>query len=464
MNDSRRNQRPLDVERRTPPHNQEAEMAVLGGVLLRNEALDLVAPLLSESAFYTPAHGRIYRAFLAMKKDFTPIDPFTLRDRLRAAGHLDECGGPEYINRLLEEVYTTANIESYAKAILDCFTKRKLLTATMEIQGQIYDSTDKATGEIIPAATIANQAASLIADVAGTNDSRESYTGEDMMDAGLQFIDERMSNPSPVVGVSTGYYDLDKKVGGFQEGDLIYLAARPSMGKSSLALCIAMNVGIVEKRPVALFIYESNQQKVALRMQSAKAKVECTKLKTGTLSDADYSKVADAAALIADAPLFFHFWYKSGLPDIAAICRKTKRERGDLGLVIIDYIQLMETPNKKGSTREREISELSRGLKMLAKELHCPVLALAQLSRALESRPDKHPQLSDLRESGSLEQDADVVFFIYRDVVYHKNCENPCDAEIIVAKNRDGEIGTVKLTFLPWFTRFENHTHSPEAY
>ncbi|HPQ68748.1 MAG TPA: replicative DNA helicase [bacterium] len=443
------------VERRVPPHSQEAEMAVLGGVLLRNEALDQVRDLLDPEDFYQPAHQRLFRSMAALYDRGDPIDPITLRQHLKEQNWLDEVGGKEYIDRLLDEVHTTANIEQYARIVADKSTLRRLLTATFEMQAMVYEGKDD-QGTDLETAQIVDQSQAKVFDVARDVVQSPYESLEEIIHASLAYVDERMATGGALAGYSTGFSDLDHKTNGVKPGELIIVAARPAMGKTSLALNIATNIAVAEQKPVLLFSLEMSAAQLGLRLLCAQARVNLGSVLKGHTTEDQYQKLAEAAALLAEAPFFIDDSGGTTTTSIRSKARRLRAEQGDLGLVVIDYIQLLGS-SRFYDSREREISTMSRTLKMMAKELKCPVLALSQLNRQLENRPDKRPRPSDLRESGALEQDADMILFIYRDVIYNAETEEPDVAELIIGKQRSGPTGTVKLIFLDEYTRFEQY-------
>ena len=451
-----------NLERKVPPNSPEAEMAVLGGILLRNQALDQVRDILDPQDFYQAAHQHIFRAAVMLYDRNEPIDPITLRNELKTAGHLDQIGGPAYINRLLDEVHTTANIEEYAVIVGEKALLRRMLDATHQIQGMIFDQRGE-QGETMDVAQLLDQSQSMVFEV-----SRESVRSpyeslEDVIQESLDFADERVNSERMLAGYSTGYPDLDEKTNGFKPGELLIMAARPAMGKTSLALNIATNIALIESKPVLIFSLEMSTVQIGLRMLCSHAKVMLSKIFRGEANEAEMGRLSKSAGILSNPPIYVDDSGGTNINTIRAKARRLKAEKGELGLIVIDYIQLMGSPRHYDS-REREISTMSRNLKLMAKDLEVPVLALSQLNRQLEGREDKRPRPSDLRESGSLEQDADMIVFIYRDVVYHPDTDDPDVAEIIIGKQRSGPTGTLKMAFRGEYTRFEQLSDRNDVY
>jgi len=443
---------PIDINRRVPPNDVASEMAVLGGILMRNESIDIARDLLQPEDFYHPAHQRLFIALCELFDKQETIDPVTLRSHLKAKDWLEEIGGAAYIQRLLDEVHTTANIESYARTIAHKSMLRKLINGCFEVEGMAFDQKDE-KGELLETADILNRAQSLIMgiDIKELQSPQESV-GE-ILQQTLAMIDERQTS-TQLIGEPTGFTDLDEITNGFKEQEMILVAARPSMGKTALALEIAKTIAI--RKPVMLFSLEMGNTQIGSRLICSEARVNLAKILKGRTTEIEMQQIADASGLLAERKIFVSDRTDENISSIRSKARRLKLEHGELGAIIIDYIQLMEGVGRFES-REREIASISRGMKKMAKELDCPVLALSQLNRLVEKREDKRPMLSDLRESGALENDADLAIFLYRDVVYHPECEDPIKCELLIRKNRNGPTGIVNLAFIGEYTRFENY-------
>ncbi len=440
------------------PQNIEAEEAVLGAILVNPRVLTKVVEFLKPESFYKPAHRYVYEAMVQLFNSNEKIDIITVCDVLNFNSKLEAVGGRSFINDLSYNAITTANVDYYAKIIQEKAIKRSLINAGSEIVGFGYDM------ETVDASL--EKSEKLIFDIASRKATTDLIPVKDLVLETYEKIEYRYEHRGELFGIATDFYDLDKLLNGLQRSDLIILAARPAMGKTAFALNIAQNVGIKEKVPVAIFSLEMSKQQLVQRMLCSLAELETEKLKTGNMQNKDWEKLADAMSQFTQAPIYIDDTPGCTLTDIRAKCRRLKMAQKDLGLIVIDYLQLMESSNSK-EDRFQAVSTISRGMKMLAKELDVPVIALSQLSRAVESRTDKRPMLSDLRESGSIEQDADIVMFIYRDEYYRKNEEggeeeeiakavNKGESEIIIAKHRNGPVGTVKLLFQGNITKFKN--------
>ncbi len=439
---------------RVPPHSAEAEQSVLGGLLLDNLAWDRAADLLTDSDFYRYEHRHIYAAIGSLIGATKPADVITVHEVLQSLGKADECGGLAYLNALAQSVPSAANVRRYAEIVRERAVLRKLIAAADEI----------ATGAFNPQGTpvsqLLDEAESKIFRI-GEEGSRGG-AGFQQMDklvgALLERVDELDKNGvEDVTGVRTGFYDLDKQTAGLQKGDLIVLAARPSMGKTAFALNIAEHVGVEEGLPVAVFSMEMGASQLALRLVGSLGRIDQSHLRTGRLRDDEWERLPTAATKLSQAPIFIDETSGLNPAELRARARRLARQYGGtLGLIVIDYLQLMSGSGGNEENRATVLGEISRGMKGLAKELQCPVIALSQLNRSVESRPDKRPMMSDLRESGAIEQDADIIMFIYRDDYYNKDSKEPGVAEIIIAKQRNGPVGTIKLTFLKPLTRFDN--------
>ena len=430
---------------RIPPHSVESEQSILGSILLDKDAIITVAETITPTDFYKAAHRIIYESMMALNNKNEPIDMVTLTDELRKRGYLDDIGGVTYLTSLSTIVPTTSNVKYYADIVKEKSVLRQLIKASNDIINLGYGSGESAEN-------VLDFAEKKIFDISQerTNDDFKPIN-QVLMDT-YDMIESIYSNKSDVIGVTTGFKDLNKKINGLQRTDLILVAARPAMGKTAFALNLVQNAAIKGNASVAVFSLEMSKEQLAQRMIAAQSNVELKKMKTGTLNDADWPRIISAMAVMSDAKIFIDDTPGIKINELRSKCRKLKMEQG-LDLVMIDYLQLMESDSKNES-RQQEISKISRSLKILAKELDCPVVALSQLSRAPEQRADHRPVLSDLRESGAIEQDADIVMFLYRDEYYHSDSEKKDLAEIIIAKNRHGETGSVELVWMGSIQRF----------
>jgi len=435
---------------RIPPQNVDAEEAILGAILTNPICFNKIADMLTPKSFYKPANRFIYDAIVSLFTRNQAIDIVTVSEVLNETDKLEMVGGRAYINDLALNVTTTANIEYYAKIVQEKAIKRELINAGSEIVEMAYDNASTS-------ATLDN-AEKLIFNIAQQKASSDLISVKDLVLTSYEQISYRYEHRDELLGVPTGFYDLDAMTSGLQKSDLIILAARPSMGKTAFALNIAQNVGLKAKKPVAIFSLEMPKEQLVQRMLCSEAEVDSQKLKTGNMQAKDWEKLTTAMNYFADAPIFIDDCAGASVMDIRAKCRRLAMEQKELGLVVIDYLQLMEGTGN-GDDRNQQISGISRGLKGLARELGVPVIALSQLSRAVEQRTDKKPMLSDLRESGAIEQDADIVMFIYRDEYYNKeDTENRGKAEVIIAKHRNGAVGSIDLLFQGSITKFKNIT------
>jgi replicative DNA helicase len=435
------------LAQRLPPQNLEAETSVLGAVLLENEALNRVLEILKEDDFYREAHRRIFSAILHLYEHSEPVDLITLSEVLKTRGDLDAVGGVEYLNSLVNGVPTAANISYYAKIIKEKAILRKLINRATEIVSQSYSNSGD-VDEFI------DQAERTIFEISEDRVRPSFYPIKDLIKSSFKTIERLYEKRQLITGVPTGFQRLDELTSGLQPADLIIIAGRPSMGKTAFALNIAQHASVRATTPAAIFSLEMSKEQLALRMLCSEAKVDAHRLRGGFLSEADWPKLTRAAGSLSEAPLFIDDTPGLSALEMRAKARRLKIEH-NLGLVIVDYLQLMRG-RASADSREQEISDISRSLKALAKELSIPVIALSQLNRRVEERGDKRPQLSDLRESGAIEQDADVILFLYRDEVYNKSEENRGKAEIIIGKQRNGPTDKVDLAFLDKYTRFEN--------
>ena len=438
---------------RIPPHSLEAESSVLGGLLLDNHAWENIGDLLKEDDFYRYEHRLIYGAIAALINGSKPADVITVFEALQRKGKAEEAGSLPYLNSLAQFVPSASNIRRYAEIVRERSILRQLVSASDEISTRAFNT------QGLEVAKVLDEAEQKIFKI-GEESSRmkQGFIKMDSLVVDLMDkVQELSENPNDVTGVPTGFYDLDRMTSGLQAGDLVILAARPSMGKTSLAINIAEHVALNEGMPVAVFSMEMGAAQLAVRIVGSIGRIDQGRLRTGQLKDDEWPRFSEAIDQLKDIPL--HIDESSGLTpsELRANARRLARREGKLGLIVVDYLQLMSgSSGGREENRATELGEISRGLKMLAKELQCPVIALSQLSRGVESRTDKRPMMSDLRESGAIEQDADIIMFIYRDDYYNKDSKEPGVAEVIIAKQRNGPTGTVKLSFLKPLTRFES--------
>jgi replicative DNA helicase len=438
---------------RIPPHSIEAESSVLGGLLLDNAAWDRVGDLVSDRDFYRYEHRLIYAAIGALINASKPADVITVFEQLQNQGKAEELGGLTYLNSLAQYVPSAGNIRRYAEIVRERSILRKLVSASEEIATNAFNPKGR------PVAAILDESEQKIFNI-GEEGARtkQGFQGMDTLVVDLlDRVQEMADNPNDVTGVPTGFYDLDRMTAGFQAGDLIVLAARPSMGKTALAINIAEHVALNEGLPVAVFSMEMGAAQLAVRIVGSIGRIDQGHLRTGKLTDEEWPRLTEAIEKLRTISL--HIDETAGLTssELRANARRLSRQCGKLGLIVVDYLQLMSGSSNDGENRATELGEISRGLKMLAKELQCPVIALSQLNRSVEQRPDKRPMMSDLRESGAIEQDADIIMFIYRDEYYTKDaCKEPGVAEVIIAKQRNGPTGVVKLAFIKPITKFES--------
>ena len=438
---------------RIPPHSIEGESSVIGGLLLSNDAWDRVSDILGDPDFYRYEHRLIYGAIGALINNSRPADVITVFEHLQSQGRAEEVGGLSYLNSLAQYVPSASNIRRYAEIVRDRSILRKLVTASDEIATNAFNTKGRQVSDIV------DESEQKIFNI-GEQGKRNGGGFQAMDTLVVKLLDrvqEMADNPNDVTGVPTGFYDLDRMTAGLQAGDLIVLAARPSMGKTALAINIAEHVALNEGLPVAVFSMEMGAAQLAVRIVGSIGRIDQGHLRTGKLSDDEWPRLSEAIEKLRTISL--HIDESAGLTsgDLRSSARRLSRQCGQLGLIVVDYLQLMSGNGGDGENRATELGEISRGLKMLARELKCPVIALSQLNRSVEQRPDKRPMMSDLRESGAIEQDADIIMFIYRDEYYTKEaCKEPGVAEIIIAKQRNGPTGTVKLAFLRNITKFES--------
>ena len=438
-----------------PPHSVEAEQSVLGGLLLEASALDKIADLMTDDDFYRHEHRLIYRQIVRLSEMSKPVDVITVAEALEIAGELDKVGGLPYLGSLAQNVPSAANIRRYGEIVRERSIMRKLVEVGTDIASSAYNPTGR------DAAQLLDEAEGKVFEIAEAGSRGKQ--GFIAMPPLLTQVVERIEtlygrdNQSDVTGTATGFTDLDRMTSGLQAGDLIIVAGRPSMGKTAFSINIAENVALDSKLPVAIFSMEMGASQLAMRMLGSVGKLNQHDLRTGRLQDDDWGRLTHALGKLNDAPIHIDESAALSALEVRARSRRLHRQHGGLGLIVVDYIQLMSSNAGKASeNRATEISEISRSLKSLAKELHVPVVALSQLNRSLEQRPNKRPVMSDLRESGAIEQDADLILFIYRDEVYNSDSPDKGKAEIIVGKQRNGPIGKVELAFRGEYTRFDN--------
>lgn len=451
---------PQIAQLRIPPHSLEAEASVLGGLLLDNSAWDRVGDVLIDNDFYRYEHRHVFGAISGLINSSRPADVITVFEHLQSLGKAEEVGGLAYLNALAQYVPGAANIRRYAEIVRERSILRKLVSASDEIATSAFNPQGREVAKIL------DEAEQKIFSI-GEEGSRMKQGFQPMASLVVELLDrvEEMSqNPNDITGVPTGFYDFDHMTSGLQPGDLIVLAARPSMGKTALAINIAEHVALNEGLPVAVFSMEMGASQLAIRIVGSIGRIDQGRLRTGKLNPDEWPRLTESIEKLRNVSL--HIDETPGLTpsELRANARRLARQCGKLGLIVVDYLQLMSGSSSDGENRATEIGEISRGLKMLAKELQCPVIALSQLNRSVETRTDKRPMMSDLRESGAIEQDADVIMFIYRDDYYNKDSKEPGVAEVIIGKQRNGPTGTVKLAFLKPITKFESLASGSTGY
>lgn len=432
-----------------PPQNLEAEQSVLGSILLKDKSFGTVLEILKADDFYRDAHKVIYETMIDLFEANEPQDLLTITNLLNDRNQLEQIGGAAYLASLTSIVPVTANIASYAKIVRQKAILRKLIEVNTDIATRCYQE----QGEID---SLVDEAEQAIFEIAGSKSGQKFVPIKQIVPAAFQMVEQLYKRKELITGVPTGYQEIDKMTAGLQPSDLIILAARPSMGKTSFAMNIAQHAALVEKIGVAVFSLEMSKEQLVMRLLSSVGRIDSQRIRTGKLLDEDWPKLTRAVGMLSEAPLYIDDQPAVSVLEMRAKVRRLAAQY-DIGLIVVDYLQLMRGRNST-ENRTQEISEISRSLKALAKEHNVPVIALSQLNRGLESRTDKRPMMADLRESGAIEQDADIITFIYRDEVYNKAEDNPNRgiAEIIIGKQRNGPTGTVKLTFIKEFTMFEN--------
>lgn len=439
-----------------PPNSIQAEQSVLGGLMLDNQMWDSVADKIVETDFYRKDHRLIFRAITDLAEKQIPFDVVTLSEALDAIGELDTAGGLGYLGALARDTPSAANIVAYANIVRDRSVLRQLIHVGTGISDSAFNPDGRDTAELL------ENAERQVFEIA---EQRQRGQGgfasiKVLLARAVDKIETLFEQEGNITGAGTGFTDLDEMTSGLQPGDLIIVAGRPSMGKTTIAMNMAENIAIKGDKPVAVFSMEMPGDSLAMRMMSSLGRIDQHKIRTGKLDDDEWPRLTSAINLLAETKLFIDDTPALTTTEVRSRARRLMREHGQLGLVVLDYLQLMQSPSS-GENRVQQISDISRGLKALAKELNVPVIALSQLNRNLEQRPNKRPVMSDLRESGAIEQDADLILFVYRDEVYNEDSPDKGIAEIIIGKQRNGPLGTVRLTFLGKYTRFENFAGNP---
>lgn len=432
---------------RIPPQSLEAEQSVIGSMLLDKEVISSITEILKSDDFYRDDHKEIFDAVLELFDRGEPVDLITVSEQLKLKSVLEKVGGIEYLTNIANVVPTTANAKHYAKIVAEKSVLRRLIKASSDIMDMSYESSEEVT-------YVLDKAEKGIFDILQQKSSQGISQIKDVLLDTFNRLEELYNNKGFITGIATKFIDLDYKTSGLHNSDLILIAARPAMGKTSFALNIAQNVAVYSHVPVAVFSLEMSKEQLVNRMLCSEAMVDSQKMRTGKLDDEDWKKLARALGPLAEAPIFIDDTPGLSITELRAKCRRLKIEK-NIGLVVIDYLQLMQGKGKNDS-RQQEISEISRSLKILAKEINVPIITLSQLSRGPEARTDHRPMLSDLRESGAIEQDADIVMFLYRDDYYNPDTEKKDIAELIIAKHRNGSTGTVELVWFGQYTKFGN--------
>jgi len=436
---------------KVPPHSLEAERSILGALLLDNRMFDEVASIVIEDDFYLPTHREIFQAIAELYNKDKPCDILTLTDYLKGLSRLEAAGGETYLYEVVNATPSTSNVKAYAQIVKERSILRKVLTAAVDITSMAYNPDGRDSRDLL------NEVEQKIFNISDQRDAGNGMSKvADVLTIATEKIDKLFHQGDTITGIPTGFDDLDKMTAGLQPGDLVIIAGRPSMGKTTLVMNMAENAAISAKKPVVVFSLEMSSESLVMRMLSSLGRINQNKIRTGKLSEDDWPRLTSAVSMLADAPIYIDETPALSPAEMRSKIRRIIRQEGEIGLIVVDYLQLMQVPTIKDN-RTLEISEISRSLKMIAKEAKAPVIAGSQLNRGLEQRQDKRPIMSDLRESGAIEQDADLIGFIYRDEVYNPDTEDKGVAEIIIGKQRNGEIGKIKLTFLGQYTRFENH-------
>ncbi len=451
----------LDIsDLKVPPHSIEAEQSVLGGLIIANDAWDNVADLITPADFYRADHRQIFEQMIRLVDAETPVDVITLAESLNNTGELEQVGGLPYLTDLASNTPSTANIRAYASVVRERASLRAMIGAANRIADSCYNTEGRDSVELLDDAE---------RQIMKITEERPKVGGPEevnpLLKRAVEKIDELFNTEGDITGLTTGFAKLDEQTSGLQTSDLIIVAARPSMGKTTFAMNLVENAIMAQDKPVVVFSMEMPAESIVMRMLSSIGRINQTKVRTGKLDEEDWPKLSAAVSKLKDRPLFIDDTAALTPTEVRSRVRRIYREHGQVGMIMLDYLQLMQV-NGVGEGRTAEISEISRSLKSIAKEFECPVVALSQLNRSLEQRPNKRPINSDLRESGAIEQDADVIIFIYRDEVYNEDTQDKGIAEIIIGKQRNGPIGTSKLAFIGQFTRFDNLSlqYDDEAY
>lgn len=434
-----------------PPHSVEAEQSIIGGLMLDNQAWDKVSTKLCEADFYRTEHRILFRSIAALVKRDQPFDVVTLLDALKSHNELDDAGGEAYLFELANNTPSVANVSAYADIVREKSVQRQLIAVATEIADSAYNPSGRQVPELLD---MAETKVFAIGEQTGGDGGPENI--KSILVRTVEKIDALYHNGDAITGLATGLSDLDEMTSGLQPSDLIIVAGRPSMGKTTLVMNMAEHAAIKSGKPVLVFSMEMPSDSLAMRMMSSLGRIDQHKIRTGKLDDDDWPRVTSAVHMLSEAPLFIDDTPALSPSEMRARARRLAKEQGNIGLIVVDYLQLMKVPGFNAENRTAEISEISRSLKSLAKELQVPVIALSQLNRSLEQRSDKRPVMSDLRESGAIEQDADLICFIYRDEVYNEDSPDKGTAEIIIAKQRNGPIGKVRVAFIGKYTRFED--------
>ncbi|KAG1682883.1 Replicative DNA helicase [Nymphon striatum] len=441
---------------RVPPHSIEAEQSVLGGLLLDNESWYKVADVVTERDFYRQDHRLIFRSIAELAENNEPLDVVTLSEWLKQREELENAGGLAYLGTLAKDTPSAANIRAYAVIVREKSILRQLISVGTEIADEAFNPGELESKDLL------DEAERKVFEIAEQGNRQQDFKDiKGLLKTTLAHIDELSKSDAKITGAETGYNDLDDMTSGLQPGDLIIVAGRPSMGKTTFSMNLAEFIAINDKKPVAIFSMEMPAEQLVLRLFASNGRVPLNDIRTGKIREEDWPRVGMAVKQFSETKLFIDDSAAMSPTEVRAKARRLHREHGQLGLIVLDYIQLMQTGGK-AENRASEISEISRSLKALAKELSVPVIALSQLNRSLEQRPNKRPIMSDLRESGAIEQDADVIMFIYRDEVYNEDTEDKGIAEVIIGKQRNGAIGKIRLTFTGKYTRFDNFV--PDIY
>jgi replicative DNA helicase len=449
----------LDVSAlKVPPHSIEAEQSLLGGLMLVNDTWDRVIDLVDETDFYRNEHRLIFGAMSKLSAESQPFDVITLSERLHSGGDLEQAGGLPYLGDLVRNTPSAANVQAYAQIVRERATLRRLISASNEIATRAFNPEGRTGAEVL------EEAERRLMEIGeGRSRGAGPQPVQELLTRAMERIDELFEAKSSITGLSTGYIDLDNRTSGLQRADLVIVAGRPSMGKTAFAMNLVENALLRQDKPVVVFSLEMPAESLIVRMLASMGRIDQQRLRNGQLVQDDWTRLASAVAALRDRKLFIDDTAAISPAELRSRARRLRREHGDLAMIMVDYLQLMQVPGSDEG-RVNEVSEISRSLKAIAKEFNCPVVALSQLNRSLEQRPNKRPVMSDLRESGSIEQDADLIAFIYRDEVYHEETPDKGVAEIIIGKQRNGPIGTVRLAFVREFTRFENLANSSYGY